>query len=129
MKDNEKVAAAQIQEITGIGNTSAEVVISVIGTDMSRFPTDAHPASWTSLCPGNNESTKKRKSGKTRKGNALLRSTLVVYAHSAVKNKKSYFHAQFQRISAYREKTSLCGGRALHVDCYLPYPVRWRSLS
>ena len=55
MKDDEKVAAAQIQEITGIGNTSAEVVISVIGTDMSRFPTDAHLASWAGLCPGNNQ--------------------------------------------------------------------------
>ena len=104
MKDDEKVAAAQIQEITGIGNTSAQVVISVIGTDMSRFPTDAHLASWAGLCPGNNESAKKRKSGKTRKGNALLRSTLVVCAHSAVKNKKSYFFAQFQRISAHRGK-------------------------
>ena len=104
MKDDEKVAAAQIQEITGIGNTSAEVVISVIGTDMSRFPTGAHLASWAGLCPGNNESAKKRKSGKTRKGNALLRSTLVVCAHSAVKNKQSYFFAQFQRISAHRGK-------------------------
>ena len=104
MKDEEKIAAARIQEITGIGNTSAEVVISVIGTDMSRFPTDAHLASWAGLCPGNNESAKKRKSGKTRKGNALLRSTLVVCAHSAVRNKKSYFFAQFQRISAHRGK-------------------------
>lgn len=104
MKDDEKVAAAQIQELPGIGNTSAEVVISVIGTDMSRFPTDAHLASWAGLCPGNNESAKKRKSGKTRKGNALLRSTLVVCAHSAVKNKQSYFFAQFQRISAHRGK-------------------------
>ena len=104
MKDEEKIAAARIQEITGIGNTSAEVVISVIGTDMSRFPTDAHISSWAGLCPGNNESAGKRKSGKTRKGNALLRSTLVVCAHAAVKNKNSYFFAQFQRISAHRGK-------------------------
>ena len=104
MKDEEKIAAAQIQEITGIGNTSAEAIISVIGTDMSRFPTDAHISSWAGLCPGNNESAKKRKSGKTRKGNALLRSTLVVCAHSAVKSKQSYFFAQFQRISAHRGK-------------------------
>ena len=104
MKDDEKVAAARIQEITGIGNTSAEAIISVIGTDMSRFPTDAHLSSWAGLCPGNNESAGKRKSGKTRKGNALLRTTLVVCAHSAVKNKQSYFSAQFQRISAHRGK-------------------------
>lgn len=104
MKDEEKIAAASIQEIPGIGNTSAEVVISVIGTDMSRFPTDGHISSWAGLCPGNNQSAGKRKSGKTRKGNALLRSTLVVCAHSAVKNKNSYFCAQFQRISAHRGK-------------------------
>ena len=104
MKDEEKVAAASIQEIPGIGATSAEAVISVIGTDMSRFPTDKHIASWAGLCPGNNESAKKRKSGKTRKGNALLRSTLVVCAQSAIKVKSSYFYAQFQRISAHRGK-------------------------
>ena len=104
MKDDEKAAAAQIQEINGIASTSAQIIISVIGTDMSRFPTDAHLASWAGLCPGNNESAKKRKSGKTRKGNALLRSTLVVCAHSAVKNKSSYFYAQFQRVSAHRRK-------------------------
>lgn len=104
MKDEEKIAAANIQEIPGIGNTGAETVISVIGTDMSRFPTDGHISSWAGLCPGNNESAKKRKSGKTRKGNSLLRSTLIVCAHSAVSVKNSYFSAQFQRISAHRGK-------------------------
>ena len=69
---------------------------------MSRFPTDAHISSWAGLCSGNNESAGKRRSGKTRKGNALLRSTLVVCAHSAAKNKNSFFYAQFQRISARR---------------------------
>ena len=104
MKPEEKQACAAIQEVTGIGSTSAQAVISVIGTDMGRFPDDAHIASWASLCPGDNESAKKRKSGKTRKGNALLRETLVNCAHAAVKNKKSYFYAQFMRISAHRGK-------------------------
>ena len=104
MKPEEKQACAAIQEVTGIGSTSAQAVISVIGTDMGRFPDDAHIASWAGLCPGDNESAKKRKSGKTRKGNALLRETLVNCAHAAVKNKKSYFYAQFMRISAHRGK-------------------------
>lgn len=104
MKGEEKIATATIQEIPGIGNTSAQAVISVIGTDMSRFPTSGHISSWAGLCPGNNESAKKRKSGKIRKGNALLRSTLIVCAHAAVKVKSSYFYAQFQRISAHRGK-------------------------
>ena len=102
MKDDEKKACAAIRDITGIAEASARAIISVIGTDMSRFPTDAHISSWAGLCPGNNESAGKRRSGKTRKGNALLRSTLVVCAHSAVKNKNSFFYAQFQRISARR---------------------------
>jgi len=104
MKPEEKQATSAIEDITGIGHTSAQAVISVIGTDMSRFPTDAHMASWAGLCPGDNESAGKRKSGKTRKGNALLRSTLVTCAHSAVRNKSSYFYAQFMRISAHRGK-------------------------
>ena len=104
MKPEEKQATSAIEDVTGIGHTSAQAVISVIGTDMSRFPTDAHIASWAGLCPGDNESAGKRKSGKTRKGNALLRSTLVTCAHSAVRNKSSYFYAQFMRISAHRGK-------------------------
>lgn len=104
MKPEEKQAAQIIQDIPGIGNTSAQAIISVIGTDMARFPTDAHISSWAGLCPGNNESAGKRKTGRTTKGNNLLRDTLVVCAHSAVKNKASYFSAQFARISVRRGK-------------------------
>lgn len=104
MKPEEKKAVKAIQDVTGIGNTSAREIISVIGTDMGRFKTDAHISSWAGLCPGDNQSAGKRKSGKTRKGNALLRTTLVTCAHSAVKNKSSYFYAQFTRISAHRGK-------------------------
>lgn len=102
MKPEEKQASHAIQDVTGIGNTSAQTIISVIETDMSRFPTDRHMCSWVGLCLDNNESAKKRKSGKTRKGNFLLRTTLITCAHSAVKNKNFYFYAQFMRISAHR---------------------------
>lgn len=104
MKPEEKQAAAAIQDIPGIGETSAQAIISVIGTDMGRFPTDGHIAAWAGLCPGNNESANRRRTGKTRKGNAFLRETLVVCAHSAAKNKSTYFSAQFARISAHRGK-------------------------
>ena len=104
MTPDEKDCAERIQTITGIGNTSAQEIISVIGTDMSRFPDDKHLCSWAGLCPGNNESAGKRKSGKTRKGNVMLKTTLIVCANSAVQNKNSYFYAQYQRISAHRGK-------------------------
>ena len=104
MKPEEKQAVEAVQDIPWIGKTSAQAIISVIGTDMERFPTDGNIASWAGLCPGNNESANKRRPGKTRKGNVLLRDTLVVCAHSAVKNKNCYFSAQFARISVHRGK-------------------------
>ncbi len=104
MKPEEKEASVAIQSVTGIGNTSAQAIISVIGADMGRFPTAGHISSWAGLCPGNHESAKKRKSGRTRKGNSILRTTLITCAHAAVKRKTSYFYAQFMRISAHRGK-------------------------
>ena len=104
MKQEDQDAALAIQEIPGIASNSAQVIISVIGNDMSRFPSDKHISKWAGLCPGNNESANKRRSGKTTKGNKMLRTTLVNCAHSAVKVKTSYFSALFARISAHRGK-------------------------
>lgn len=104
MRDQYLHAVDAVDSVTGIGPDSAKAILAVIGIDMSRFPSDSHIASWAGLCPGNNESAGKRRSGKTTKGNKLLKTTLVVCAHSAVKVKSSYFYAQFQRISARRGK-------------------------
>ena len=102
MKPQEHQAVEAIKEIPGIADASAKAVISVIGTDMERFPTDKHLASWAGICPGNNESAHKRKSGKTTKGNAILKETLVICAHSAARVRDSYFYAQFQRLRSHR---------------------------
>ena len=102
MTPDEMTASKMIQDIPGIGNISAQAIISVIGTDMSRFPSDRHISKWAGLCPGNNESVGKRKSGKTAKGNKVLRTTLINCAHAAIKVKDSFFSAQFARISAHR---------------------------
>ena len=93
-----------VDSVTGIGPDSAKVILSVIGTDMSRFPSDAHLSSWAGLSPGNNESAGKRRSGRTTKGNKLLKTTMIQCSHSAVMVESTYICAQFQRISARRGK-------------------------
>lgn len=97
MKDYED-AIKKIEELPGIGTRSAEVILAEIGIDMSRFPTAAHISSWSGLCPGNNESAGKRKSGKTNKGNKHLKSILIQCAKTAKNNKNSFFYAQYQRL-------------------------------
>lgn len=71
---------------------------------MSRFPTAGHISSWAGVCPGNNESASKRRSGKTRKGNKTLKSTLVQCAQSAVKRKNTFYRAQYERLAMKRGK-------------------------
>jgi transposase len=62
-------AVERLDTIPGVGQATAEVIVAEAGTDMSRFPTAKHLASWAGLCPGNRESAGKRQSGRTRKGN------------------------------------------------------------
>jgi len=73
----------QLDLITGVGERSAQTILAEIGSDMSVFPSASHLASWAGMCPGNNESAGKKKSGRTRKGNKTLRSCLVECAKAA----------------------------------------------
>ena len=103
MKENEK-NKKKLEKIPGLGKRSSEIILAEIGQDMKRFPTAGHISSWAGVCPGNNESAGKRRSGKTRKGNKILKSTLVECAQSAVRRKDTFFYAQYQRISMRRGK-------------------------
>lgn len=94
----------KLEKIPGLGKRSSEIILAEIGQDMSRFPTAGHISSWSGVCPGNNESAGKRRSGKTRKGNKILKSTLVECAQSAVRKKDTFYYAQYQRISMRRGK-------------------------
>jgi transposase len=99
-----RTAVELIISTPGIKNLSAQVIISEIGIDMSRFPSAAHLISWACLCPRNDESAGKRRSNRARKGSVWLKTTLVQCAWAAVKNKDSYLRAQFFRIAARRGK-------------------------
>lgn len=95
-------ALGQLQTIPGVGQRTAEVVLAEIGTDMARFPTAGHLASWAGVCPGQNESAGKQRSGRTRQGDPWLREALVEAAHAAARARKSYLAAQYRRIAARR---------------------------
>ena len=84
-------AANAIDAIPGISQISAQQIIAEIGIDMSRFPDAAHLSNWAGLCPGNNESAGKCKSGKTNYANKTLKSTLTQCAQSAKKNEIAFF--------------------------------------
>jgi len=106
--------------IPGIGVRTAENIIAEMGSDMSRFPTANHLASWAGLCPGNNESAGKKKSTRTREGDKTLRSALVEAARSAAKKKNTYFYAQYHRIAARRGKNRAAVAVA-HSLCIVIY--------
>ncbi|MBM4324431.1 MAG: IS110 family transposase [Deltaproteobacteria bacterium] len=90
--------------VPGINQRVAEGVLSEMGVDMSYFSTDGHAASWAGLCPGNNESAGKRKSGKTRKGDRWLRRYLIEAAWAATRKKGSYLSALYHRLVVRRGK-------------------------
>jgi transposase len=70
-------AIERLDTIPGVARETAEVIVSEIGVDMSRFPTADHLASWAGVAPGNHESAGKRLSGKTTKGNKALVAALT----------------------------------------------------
>ncbi|MBW3607745.1 MAG: transposase [Actinobacteria bacterium] len=78
----------RLDTIPGVDCRTAEVLLAEIGTDVGRFPTAGHLASWAGMCPGNHESGGKRKGGKTRKGSKWLRRALVQAAHGAARTKQ-----------------------------------------
>jgi transposase len=95
-------AMERIQTIPGVGRRTAEILVAEIGTDLTRFPSAAHLASWAGLCPGNDESAGKRRSGRTRKGSPWLRTALVEAARAAARTKGAYLAAQYRRLAARR---------------------------
>jgi len=88
--------------ITGVAQRTSQVILSELGPDMSRFASDRHAASWSKVCPGNDESAGKRRSGRTGKGNPYLRSTLIEAANAAARTKNTYLRAQYEQVKRRR---------------------------
>lgn len=126
-------AVRLLDPVPGIAVRGAQAILAEIGTDMRRFATAAHLASWAGMAPGNNESAGKRRSGKTTDGNAALRKALTQAAHGAILTKGSYFGALYQRLVGRRGKRRaiVAVGHALLVVIYhlLRYHEPYRELG
>ncbi len=110
--------------IPGVQQRTAEAVLAEIGTDMSRFPSERHLASWAGQCPGNDRSAGKRRSGKTRHGSKWLDTALTEAASAATLAKDVYLAAQYQRLRPRRGH-----GRALGAVKHSILVACWHMLS
>jgi transposase len=117
-------AIQQIMRLPGIGRRSAGQILAEIGVDMSRFPTYHHMSSWAKICPGNNESASKSRSGWTGKGNPWLRAALVEAAWGAARSHRATSLCNTTAQDPPRYQTRRGCRRAQLVDRHLPPAVR-----
>ena len=124
---------ARLQSIPGVGQRTAEVLVAEIGVDLTRFPTARHLASWAGLCPGNDESAGKRRSGRTRKGSPWLRTALVEAGQAAARTKETSLAAQYRRLAARRgaKRAAVAVAHSLLVMVYalLTQPTGYHELG
>lgn len=103
LKDSQELLD-RLDQISGVNQRVAQVIAAEVGTEVKRFPTDAHLISWAGICPGNNQSGGKRRHSRIRPGNRSLRGAIVEAANAASKKKDCYLSALYRRISAKRGK-------------------------
>jgi transposase len=97
-------AVTILDTMPGVDRRGAEVLVAEWGPDMGRFGTASRVAAWTGVAPGHDASAGKQRSGKTRKGNRVLRTALTQLAHAAARTKGTYLAALYQRLAARRGK-------------------------
>lgn len=113
-------AIERLRTIPGVDEVTAWTIVSEIGFDMSVFPSADHLASWAGLCPGNDESAGKRRSGRTRKGDRYLRRSLVQNAWAVAHAKESFLTSLFLRLARRRglKKAALAVAHRILVIAY-----------
>ena len=119
-----------LMSIPGFGPLTAAKVLSEIGTKVAEFfPTAAHLASWTGMCPGNHESAGRRRQGRRRKGNQHLQPILVEAAWAAVRHPgylKSLYHRHVMKWGGYRNQ--IAKKKAIIVVAHAMLIIAWHVL-
>ena len=92
----------RMKKAPGISDVSACDILAEIGPTLDSFPTDTALVSWSGLCPGNNESAGKRKSGRSPVRKHHLKTIMIEVAWAAIKKKGSYFKDKYYRLKARR---------------------------
>jgi transposase len=110
-----RTAVERLSGIPGVSSLSAEVIISEVGLDMSRFPTVGHFISWAGLCPKNDQSAGKRRSTRMRKGAPWLKTILIQCAWAATRVKGCYLQAQYLRLRSRRGAKKAVGAVAASI--------------
>jgi transposase len=117
-----------LDTIPGINQETAQTLVAELGANMTQWPSARHLASWAGLCPGNNESAGKRRTGKTTKGSRWLRRVLVQAAWAAARTKETYLRTHYWRLCKRRgEKRALIG--VAHTILVMIYHMLSRRVS
>jgi transposase len=117
-------AAGLLMTMPGVDRTAACALLAEIGADMSHFASSRHLASWAGLCPGNNESAGKRRSGKSHRGNRWIKGIMTEIGWAATRKKNSYSAAQYRKLAGHRGKK-----RALVAVANSLLQVAWHMLT
>lgn len=113
---------AKLDTIPGVDRKGAITVIAETGGDMSRFPTAGHLCSWGAMCPGQNESAGKRRSGKTRKGNRYLRTALIEGGLATTRATGTALQARYYRVKrnrGHKKAVVAVGHQILEIAYYI----------
>jgi transposase len=105
--------------IPGVSTVIAQILIAECGIDMTVFPSEGHFVSWAAICPGTNQSGRKRRSGKTRRGDSWLRTALTEAARGAARTKNTYLSSHHWQVRGRRGDAKAIG--ATRHDILIAY--------